>query len=887
MKTNEGDIVMIYFLSILVTFSHFYINFFVLDMKSIFLHSNLNVSFRYFYFLGYYVFEFFAVAIILYSIRNFYITYILEDNEDKNTEYDFMDLSLSNIQGKINLPKFPWKEFSEDPEKLKVIIGEKHYRKGQPKKDPEYFILDEKGLHVGTIVFGRTGGGKTTGIIKPLLNQLISYMHNDFKRKIGLLTLDVKGDMYHYIQEQAIRFNRENDIKSIKVELSKLDKRRLKVLRKQLELLNNDKYQTKEDYYKLGKRKIKETKTKIDNLANKMKEYEEKFSDSGIDDENEYKEYEELQAELDHLKDQEDVYKIFVEPIPNKNNKNYHYFNSININKHSIENVRKTIKNRIDRIGTLTKYNPLYAPHLTPSSLAGIVKMMIFNYRGSTESHDKFWDNTAEELVKMNISGCRIIKKEGYFTFYDLLYFMTNGDDMYSLLEMHKRALKSIIYGDCIADDIVNTKQNELDDLKKDYEIVRDSYNTTKNILSNTTDNKRYEELVGKMDSLRKTKDQLEYEINNLEEEIEEAVANADTNRDEDGNLYFDEEDRSVVFDNVLEGKELMEHYKSMDKFKQKEMLETINHLSNWFEKEWLVLNGEGQKMQMSIQKNFTTIINFFGDPKMRKIFCPPKEELNFRGFIESIINRGEIVISTIPEDKYTTQSTLVNTFLKLGYQKEVNQRISLSRTDSSINTERNIGFIVDEAHTFVSDNDKEFVAKSREAKSINIYATQSVTLLESKLGKKGTNALLTNLRNIIILNADKKMADFGKNLSGKEKVLKIDKTRNESTRDSKYNVLTNDMTGDDVNVSESTRYHEKYEPVFREDVFYNLQLNQAWILAYKNNKTIPARIVYLIPSYNPVWNDINNKKLDSFFDWWEIENKHILEDQKNLSINQ
>ena len=68
----------------------------------------------------------------------------------------------------------------------------------------------------------------------------------------------------------------------------------------------------------------------------------------------------------------------------------------------------------------------------------------------------------------------------------------------------------------------------------------------------------------------------------------------------------------------------------------------------------------------------------------------------------------------------------------------------------------RTIAFISDEYHEYVTQTDADFFAQSREAKCINIVATQSYTsLLKTINNESSVKVILQNLINKIWLRTD------------------------------------------------------------------------------------------------------------------------------------
>ncbi|MBS5854932.1 MAG: type IV secretory system conjugative DNA transfer family protein [Clostridia bacterium] len=73
-------------------------------------------------------------------------------------------------------------------------------------------FLPEKSLYQNILITGTIGSGKTSSAIYPFSEQLIKYNSNNFKNKLGILCLDVKGNFYKQIKFYAKKFNRLKDL---------------------------------------------------------------------------------------------------------------------------------------------------------------------------------------------------------------------------------------------------------------------------------------------------------------------------------------------------------------------------------------------------------------------------------------------------------------------------------------------------------------------------------------------------------------------------------------------------------------------------------------------------------------------------------------------------
>lgn len=108
----------------------------------------------------------------------------------------------------IKVPQYPF-----DEDKLQLIIGLKHKKLDLGKiKNPNWIIIDEKGMFQNILVTGTIGTGKTASVMYPLTKQAIFYKCYDPDLKAGMLILDVKGNYYKQVVEFAKEVGRLDDI---------------------------------------------------------------------------------------------------------------------------------------------------------------------------------------------------------------------------------------------------------------------------------------------------------------------------------------------------------------------------------------------------------------------------------------------------------------------------------------------------------------------------------------------------------------------------------------------------------------------------------------------------------------------------------------------------
>ena len=160
-----------------------------------------------------------------------------------------------------------------------------------------------------------------------------------------------------------------------------------------------------------------------------------------------------------------------------------------------------------------------------------------------------------------------------------------------------------------------------------------------------------------------------------------------------------------------------------------------------FFEKEF---NSLDSRTSSILKSEITRITGaFISDYDILNIFSPPKDSLNFYGF-EDVVNKGKIVVLNMNISEYNNLSKIIAAYLKLDFQTEVMSRLAKGLTDM-----RSVCFISDEYHEYITDTDANFFSQSREAKCINIVATQSYTSLLNSLNNQYTvKVIIQNLIN-------------------------------------------------------------------------------------------------------------------------------------------
>ena len=264
----------------------------------------------------------------------------------------------------------------------------------------------------------------------------------------------------------------------------------------------------------------------------------------------------------------------------------------------------------------------------------------------------------------------------------------------------------------------------------------------------------------------------------------------------------------------------------------------------DFFEKEFFSLDSRTISILKSEISRITNI--FISDYKVSNTFCPSKENINFTGF-KDVLNSGKIVILNMNISEYKNLSKIIAAYLKLDFQSEVLSR--LTKPDSI----RPCCFISDEFHEYVTTTDADFLSQSREAKCINIVATQSYSSLKNSLkDTDSTKVILQNLINKLWFRTDDiyTIEEIQK-LIGKEEKEKISTTISENSKETKLNFLTNRLMSTNSNLSESYNKYTQNDYIYDTN-YFSQKLETFQCLAFISDgfKIEKPRKIQMIPFY-------------------------------------
>ena len=135
---------------------------------------------------------------------------------------------------------------------------------------------------------------------------------------------------------------------------------------------------------------------------------------------------------------------------------------------------------------------------------------------------------------------------------------------------------------------------------------------------------------------------------------------------------------------------------------------------------------------------------------------------------------------------KYGDISKIIASYLKMDFQREVLMQITRKNKKDI----RRTAFISDEYQEYITKNDAEFYAQSRETMCINIVATQSYSSLYNTVKDEfAVDVIIQSLVNKIWYRQDDiRTIEKAQKIIGKEEKEKVSQTMSESIN--KYKVL-------------------------------------------------------------------------------------------------
>ena len=283
----------------------------------------------------------------------------------------------------------------------------------------------------------------------------------------------------------------------------------------------------------------------------------------------------------------------------------------------------------------------------------------------------------------------------------------------------------------------------------------------------------------------------------------------------------------------------------AQNEFSQSQVYDLLSSIT-FLQKEFFSLDDR----TLSILKSeITRITNcFISDYDVLKTFNPNKEELNFFGF-EDLIKNGKIVVLNMNINEYANLSKIIAAYLKLDFQTDVMSRLAKNNPSNF----RSVCFISDEYSEYCTETDANFFSQSREAKCINIVATQSYTSLLNTLHDQATvNVIIQNLINKLwFRNDDIFTIETAQKQIGKEDKEKVSRGISENAKETVFSYFTNSFNSKNSSISETINTNIYSDFVFDTN-FFTQSLQNFSCLAFLSDgyKIIKPQKINLFPYF-------------------------------------
>ncbi len=310
--------------------------------------------------------------------------------------------------------------------------------------------------------------------------------------------------------------------------------------------------------------------------------------------------------------------------------------------------------------------------------------------------------------------------------------------------------------------------------------------------------------------------------------------------------VTFEEIHKLIMYPQYYKEKILFLKSKFLNKSLSTDEISTLCTVIDFFENEFFVLDS---KVLSILKSEISRITNIFvSDKDIKTTFCPQKNEITFKGFKETL-STGKIVVLNMNISEYSSLSRIISAYLKLDFQSEVLSRLS----DYSCGNLRTSCFISDEYQEYVTLSDANFYAQSREAKCINIVATQSYSSLLNTLNNEySTKVIIQNLINKFWFRTDDifTIEEAQKQIGKSEKNF-TSNTISENAKQTSYNYFTNSFISTDSNISESINTYTQFDLTYDSKYFtQELQTFSCLSFLSTGTKIMPPMKINTIPYF-------------------------------------
>lgn len=282
----------------------------------------------------------------------------------------------------------------------------------------------------------------------------------------------------------------------------------------------------------------------------------------------------------------------------------------------------------------------------------------------------------------------------------------------------------------------------------------------------------------------------------------------------------------------------------------------------DYFEYEFVNLDS---KIKDSIAQTATSFLGQIREARIEKVFCPPKEEINFWGF-DQIVDEGKIFVFGIDVPGL---SGPISVLMKLMYQASVMDRI---KNKKRLESQRLSIGIYDEYQTFASlgggqiEGDDDYAAKRREALGVTIVASQShSSLLQATGDDVGTDVLIANFRTRIVgATTDKRTIEHYKDIGGEIEEEIESESYTESGHKPVRKLLGKGLMTSQPTVSQSVNKNKQKKPRITGEIMSRLKTFEAIGIVFNGVDTEFFDKIFLKPAFFPTMRVSHRKVIEA-----------------------
>ncbi|MCY3560549.1 MAG: TraM recognition domain-containing protein [bacterium] len=291
---------------------------------------------------------------------------------------------------------------------------------------------------------------------------------------------------------------------------------------------------------------------------------------------------------------------------------------------------------------------------------------------------------------------------------------------------------------------------------------------------------------------------------------------------------------------------------------------ERVEAVQEWYTRHWLQLDG---KLRTSIVEGVASFLSLFDEPAARRAFCPARPDEAGEGRPETLpplrelIEGGAVVCLNMPSAANPALARAAGVMLKSAWLRALLERpADMARPENEGRYWRPALFVCDEYQQFATvgeddpQGDEKSFAMSRQARCIPLVATQSLASLESATRGSGAwKTLLQCFRTRIFLGlSDSGSARLAAEICGQVERLKPSYSVSESGGRGGVSLVGGTLSGARGGVGASKSWQPRREPRFGPERFQELDVCQAIVQPFDGRRSLPARLVYLKPSWLP-----------------------------------